>query len=121
MIRHLWDPNEEVELLTTPSPLTSLLSFFLFIFYYFLLSIYHIFVSHFFNLSYVHFISSFQVSLCDTLHDLFFYASEIVSAANPLTTELLAIRNSCRLAPTYGWHIAIVESDCKVAISSASS
>nr|GFA14943.1 hypothetical protein CTI12_AA306500 [Tanacetum cinerariifolium] len=43
-------------------------------------------------------------------------ASLASSANNPLTAELLAIRIACRLALTYGWQNAIVESGCKVAI-----
>ncbi|GJZ66732.1 ribonuclease H protein [Tanacetum coccineum] len=46
---------------------------------------------------------------------------EIFSASDPLMAELLAIRSACRLAITYGWHNATVESDSKIAISLASS
>ena len=34
--------------------------------------------------------------------------------------ELLAIRSACRLALSYGWHNATIESDCKAAILLAS-
>ncbi|GJV85490.1 reverse transcriptase [Tanacetum coccineum] len=46
---------------------------------------------------------------------------EIFSASDPLMAELLAIRSACRLAITYGWHNATVESDSKIAISLVSS
>ncbi|GJT66702.1 reverse transcriptase [Tanacetum coccineum] len=46
---------------------------------------------------------------------------EIICTYNPLTAELFAIQSACRLALTYGWQNVIVESDCKAAISLASS
>ncbi|GJV27449.1 ribonuclease H protein, partial [Tanacetum coccineum] len=41
--------------------------------------------------------------------------------SDPLMAELMAIRSACRLAISYGWHNATVESDSKIAISLASS
>nr|GEV85020.1 reverse transcriptase [Tanacetum cinerariifolium] len=46
---------------------------------------------------------------------------EIFHASDPLMAELLAIWSACRLAITYGWHNATVESDSKIAISLVSS
>nr|GEU97436.1 reverse transcriptase [Tanacetum cinerariifolium] len=42
-------------------------------------------------------------------------------ASDPRMAELMAIRSACRLAITYGWHNATIESDSKIAISLASS
>ncbi|GJV90119.1 ribonuclease H protein [Tanacetum coccineum] len=48
-------------------------------------------------------------------------SSEIFPGSDPLMDELLAIWSAYRLAFTYGWHNATVESDLKTAISLASS
>ncbi|GJV33398.1 ribonuclease H protein [Tanacetum coccineum] len=48
-------------------------------------------------------------------------SGEKFPAFDPLMAELMAIRSACRLAITYGWHNATVESDSKIAISLASS
>ncbi|GJX60935.1 reverse transcriptase [Tanacetum coccineum] len=57
----------------------------------------------------------------DSTGSIILCSGEIISTSNPLTAKLLAIRSAYRLALTYGWQNAIVESDCKVAISLASS
>ncbi|PWA65154.1 hypothetical protein CTI12_AA306500 [Artemisia annua] len=46
---------------------------------------------------------------------------ETFPASDPLMAELLAIRSACRLAITYGWRNATIESDSRVALSLASS
>ncbi|GJV50606.1 hypothetical protein Tco_1446347 [Tanacetum coccineum] len=49
------------------------------------------------------------------IHHLVVYVERIIGeiyhASNPLMSELVAIRNACRLAITYGWHNTMVESD----------
>ena len=48
-------------------------------------------------------------------------SGESFPASGPLMAELLAIRSACRLAITYGWQNATVESDSRVALSLISS
>ncbi|GJU04884.1 RNA-directed DNA polymerase, eukaryota, reverse transcriptase zinc-binding domain protein [Tanacetum coccineum] len=60
--------------------------------------------------------SHLQNEFFNRLGVLLMEASLVLSTNNQLTAELLAIRSACRLALTYGWQNAIVESDCNVDI-----
>nr|GEU89171.1 reverse transcriptase [Tanacetum cinerariifolium] len=52
-----------------------------------------------------------------SLRPIILCSGEIFSASDPFMVELVAIRSACRLAITYGWHNATVESDSKIALS----